>query len=321
LVFDFFGLCKLKIFYPKSKVLVGERWLLFWFCSFFGFGVLVIGLNVLIDQYGLFGMRTNKNVIPYGDERVSKHLMAMKYIPKYFDSLLIGTSVSGNVQIVSKGNAFYNLSVNGGNVVEVKAIADEYLAVRKPARVVIVVHPYFTAGHDFETAKLKKADWYSALGSVSLFEAYKAQVTSLFKTKKFWVQTDGSYRYGNDTVPLGPVLAKMFFTGDDIFVDPIAFQAFEDIVQRLNTESVPITYLVPPMADNVLKPKLAPIQAYIQRCLKNRKKEDTVIDFINEHRAKLQTIEYLDGVHLTDRGALVLSQIIQDHGLSKPSGL
>ena len=97
--------------------------------------------------------------------------------PNNFNAILIGSSVSANWNAHGiDGFRVYNESLDGGNAVEVKAIADQALASSPIKAAILIVHPYLTASHDFNTVQLTPRLNLEALGSLNLLDAYKSDI-------------------------------------------------------------------------------------------------------------------------------------------------
>jgi hypothetical protein len=300
---------------PKSSSLWdvpnAGAWLRRTLALLLAFLTLTVLINMLIDRYGVFGLSRSKALLALGDERVSKHLLAMRYVPENFKQILLGSSVSGNLQLGQGASEVYNFSINGANVVEIKALFDEYLAVRRPERVYLLVHPYFTADHRFATVTLGKHQWQSSLASLSLFEVYREDLAQGLGRRTAEVRPDGSYIFGDGTKPLNPELRQMFFDGADINVDPIAVKAFDETVKELNARQIQVVYLVLPMDERMLAVKRSAFERYVAARLVGKKPSDLVFDFTKEAAGEASPIKFMDGVHLTDSGAQALSQRIK----------
>src|SRR5215468_6006177 len=94
----------------------------------FLFGALIICANAAADIYGLFREPEHRSLRIYGDERLAKYLLSTRYVPANFDGVLIGTSASANWDTGKmRSLRLYNESLNGGNIVEEKAILDQLL--------------------------------------------------------------------------------------------------------------------------------------------------------------------------------------------------
>jgi hypothetical protein len=291
----------------------GGAWLRSTFLFLFSLVAIAIGTNVALDKFGFFGTRPGQLVMPTGDERVAKHIMSQGYVPRNFDAFVIGTSVSGNLRLHTSDLKIFNFSINGANIVEIKAIADEYLAIKKPRRVFVIVHPYMTNGHEFETVKLKPFDWLPALGSTALWDAYKEDIAKKIRKLPPAILADGSYIFGESSKQLNPTLKKMFYEGDTFFVDPIALKAYKNLVNQLNEMKVPITYLVLPMDPAILSAKAKSFEAYVSDQIAMKQDKDFVIDFtkMSAELAGNSKLKFSDGIHFTDSGAEELAKLIQ----------
>ena len=88
--------------------------------------ILVISHNLYYDKFGL--VKQKNEILITSDERYSKYLLSYKYIPENYDGILIGPSVSGNLNTSNISNyKIYNASVNGGNYSELKLISERVL--------------------------------------------------------------------------------------------------------------------------------------------------------------------------------------------------
>lgn len=77
--------------------------------------LVFVGFTVWVDIFGVFGI--SKNVRVYGEERISKYLMAFRYIPEHFNGIILGPSLSANVDPTPlKDFNFFNASLMGARV-------------------------------------------------------------------------------------------------------------------------------------------------------------------------------------------------------------
>src|SRR5687768_16344560 len=78
---------------------------------------LFVALNVYVDIYGLFFGRKDRKV--YVNERTSKYLLSFRYIPENYNGIIIGPSLSANLnpEHIRKFK-IYNSSLMGANISE-----------------------------------------------------------------------------------------------------------------------------------------------------------------------------------------------------------
>ncbi len=116
------------------------------------------------DFFALFHKSTSQRI--WGLEKTSKYLLAHKYIPENFDALLIGPSMSANLNPEElTGANFYNLSMQGGNVTEVKAALDVALSKGSFKYLIICLYPFFTKDHGIKGAQISEKEYWGSLFS------------------------------------------------------------------------------------------------------------------------------------------------------------
>lgn len=278
--------------------------------------LLGIAANATADIYGLFRDPAHRSLPIYGDERLAKYLLSARYVPARFDGVLIGTSVSANWKTGEmKSLRLYNESLNGGNIVEEKAILDELL-LRRPSvkAVLLVVHPYITASHDFRTIQLSPREIWGALGSKHLLDAYKNALGIRLGREPRLFDAAGTEAYGEGAKKLGEHLQVMMRPGADFDIDPIALAAYTDVVATLHARRIPIAFVIPPTSAPIFAAKRAELERYAAKLLALRFPGDPVLDLDGDdvQRLREDVSQYSDGVHLRDSAAARLTSLIDD---------
>ena len=133
----------------------------------------IITFNLYMNEYGLFGNARGKSIKIWHDERTSKYLLSYNYIPANFEGILIGPSVSVNLN-TKKINDFkiYNASLNGGNISELKYIADNIIQRGNLKFIIICLYPYMTKDHGRKTSSIDAREYWGSLGSKQAVELY-----------------------------------------------------------------------------------------------------------------------------------------------------
>jgi hypothetical protein len=83
----------------------------------------------------------------------------------------------------------------------------------------------------------------------------------------------------------------------------------------LQARQVPIVFIIPPMADELYRPKREAFATYTNMVLRMRTDRDRVIDFTSDGFKGLwsdQADSFTDGVHLRQSAAAKLTTIIGD---------
>jgi hypothetical protein len=274
-----------------------------------------VAANVAADIYGLFRNPAHRSLRVFGDERVAKYLLSTRYVQANFEGVLIGSSISANWDVGRmRSLRLYNESLNGGNIVEEKAILDQLLARPGVPVVLLVVHPYLTASHEFNTVQLSTREVWGALGSQSLFDAYKAALKIRLGREPQVFDAMGTEDFGETTHKLNAHLQTMMKPGEPFEVDPVALDAYRAIVDDLHARHSPIGFVIPPTSELIFAPKRREFVRYNQSILALRRGGDRVLDFSSDEFVGLRkdTPSFADGVHLRGSAAAKLTNLIDD---------
>ena len=275
--------------------------------------LVIVLVNMSIDIYGIFRDTKGRHLPVYGDERVAKYLLSEKYVPRNFNAILIGSSVSANWNTHGiDGLRVYNESLDGGNAVEVKAIADRALANSQIQAAVLIVHPYLTASHDFNTVQLTPRLNLEALGSLNLLDAYKSEAEIKLHLGRQEFDEFGTDDFGDIPNKMNPHLQQLMAPGRDFYIDEIAMSNYKALVDELHAARIPIVYVVPPLWQPIFASKADAFASYSRGILANKSDRDLIIDFTSDEFAGFRRDpgNFKDGVHLTNQAAReVIAQI------------
>jgi hypothetical protein len=277
--------------------------------------VAVVLLNMSIDIYGIFRSAKGRHLSVYGDERIAKYLLSEKYVPENFDTLLVGSSVSANWNTSGiDALRVYNESLDGGNIVEEKAIADQALSNSHIRAAILIVHPYLTSSHEFETVRLTPRENLAALGSQSLLDAYKSEVRVKFHLEKQEFDEFGTDDFGDIPQKMNPHLKKLMAPGTEFSIDGPAMAGYRALVDELHSSNIQIIYVIPPVLESIYFSKAGAFANYSHTVMENKREGDRVIDFTSDEFVDFRSNpgNFKDGVHLTNQSAQEVVAIIND---------
>jgi hypothetical protein len=124
-----------------------------------------IPFSLVLDPFGLRGGSEPKRILT--SERLSKYLLAHRYVPQNFEGVLIGPSLTANLDTrFITGSRLYNLSVNGANVTELRTIFEPAAAAQdsRLRYVVICLNLFMLADSGFKDQTLRwSSPWEAAL--------------------------------------------------------------------------------------------------------------------------------------------------------------
>jgi hypothetical protein len=222
----------------------------------------IAGLNMAVDVYGLYRPSRGHRLPVYGDDRVAKYLLSMRYVPENFNAVIVGASISANWDITAiEGLRVYNGSLDGGNIVEEKALIEAALERPGVSVILLLVNPSLTYSHEFETVELKPELKRSALGSLSLWNAYRNMLSIRLGRTPQPFDYAGTETFLNARSEMN-VNMKAMWSEAEFTVDPAALRAYLDLVANLRARGVRIVFIVPPVSEHLLETKRAPLDRY-----------------------------------------------------------
>jgi hypothetical protein len=290
-----------------------RRWLVVTIATALAAVALVVGVNGALDVYGLFRDPRGRALPVYGNERIAKYLLGKRYVQANFDGVLIGSSVSANWSVGTMESArLYNESMNNGNIVEEKALLDQVLESGGPGLALLVVHPFMTSSHESNSVTLTPREYWGALGSLNLLDAYKNAFKIRLHREQQVFDVAGTQDFGDGTKKLNARLQAMMLGSADFEIDPVALQSYREVVATLHERRVAVGYIIPPTVESIFTPKREAFRKYVSLMLVDRSPEDRVLDFTADEFApfRADAANFSDGVHLRVAGARTVTAVV-----------
>ena len=292
-----------------------RSWLLTTTLLIVGVGGAVIGFNVAVDPYGLYRPTQGRRLVVYGDARIAKYLLNVRYVPENFNAVLIGSSVSANWDMTPVEKLkIYNDSLNGGNIIEGKTLLEVAIARPGVSTVLLLVHPALTFSRDYKTVTLTPKLTRSALGSLSLWEAYKDMINIRLHRPPSWGRFDyaGTETFEHLSSEMNADMKVLWRPGDTFDIDPSALAAYRDAIRQLRAKRLQIVFIVPPTAEDVLQKKRSAFDSYVRLIQADSTTDDVWIDFTSDVYAgfRRNRARFPDGSHLNAEAAMALVSYI-----------
>jgi hypothetical protein len=153
-----------------------------------------------------------------------------------------------------------------------------------------------------------------ALGSLNLVYAYREWMLHELGRATPSFDDVGSEDFRDRRIPLNENLKRLLDPAKPGFdIDSDAMQAYRGLIMELQAREVPIVFIIPPMADELYRPKQHAFTTYADMLLRMRTERDRVIDFTSDEFKDLwsdQADSFTDGVHLRRSAAAKLTSII-----------
>lgn len=305
--------------------LVAERFVLVTLAlaAFLASAIAVV--NARVDFYGVFGGRGQERTV-VSNERFTKYVHAFRYIPENFDALLIGSSISEDLDTSQiHGHRMYNASIPSASITEEALIADLALERGRFGLVVVCFDPNLFISHGRKAGGMSPGDYYSSLGSMQLFRDYVGAAGIRFgvlpnRFTPFGVKyreqpkvpIDGDALIAVDQKKLGPAGFQ---------VDPEAVTEFAALLSRVRAHGARIVAYFPP----VYAPRYAALHYDVFEAPARSLllPGDRLLDFNDGSFAEVvrDKKSFVDGVHLSNAVSTLVAKEL-DHAINElpPSG-
>jgi hypothetical protein len=290
--------------------------------GFLAVAAVVIPLNMYVDVYGLFRPARSRPLPVYGEERIAKYLYSLRYIPENFDGILLGSSVSDNLNPKRfQGYRLYNASINGGNVEDLKPIAENVYGKGALKLTIVCIHRYLTNDHARKTDLMTPRQYWGALASPQLMTAYLSRLAVRAGIVRGEYDEVGTLREGQEADPatvrknIGKAVAEIErgqASVGNYYIDPVALAGLDRVLGIARRGSQRLVVFYPPVPAPVLAVRSAEFARYRQTVSALLHPGDLLVDFNDTSheglRSDLRNFE--DAVHLSKSGAaLVMSEL------------
>ncbi|MFC4870946.1 hypothetical protein [Negadavirga shengliensis] len=288
--------------------------------------LFMTALNYAINIYGLFKPEVPVEMSVFADERQSKYLLAHRYIPSHFDGVILGPSLSANLdpEPFSFGR-FYNASIMGGRVTPLKTLMEKSLENNGYfEKALVCIHPYLT-NHAENDPKMHEKNYWGALGSLNLYRTYLiAAVRQLELLPSKYPKNQYSPNGYNDFEifhKADDVAAKIKeetekLTEEDFAINPVARQELIELTQMLNEAGTQILFYYHPMPFEMYQQHQEKYDDYWQSILEILEPVKGQAKFYNfnqpGHFDFLKNYDnYIDHGHFSQEGQALFIQMLQ----------
>jgi hypothetical protein len=289
-----------------------------------GLSILIVGLNWYLDIYGLFRPVKGRELPVYHAERISKYLLSYQYIPQNFNTVLLGTSLSANIDF-SKWNdsvsnyKIYNASMMGANIAEIRPLVSNLLAggVRQ---YIICLSPYLTKNYGAKEVEFDEKLYYGALASKNLYETYIVGAIRFFnlmpsKFPQNQIDVNGVNEYGSFFAVEDVrkrVNRELRENSDSIIVDSAALTAFSSMIDELRRQKVKLLVYFHPVPYDIFKYKEKAFKEFQQMISEVIGDEHSIIDLNSENFKSFTSdlTNYIDHAHLSRKGKTLIADTL-----------
>jgi hypothetical protein len=264
-----------------------------------------VAVNVHLDPMGLF--HSKAHLLLYTNERWSKYLLTLRYVPEHFDAVLVGSSLTDNWDTGLMQPQTYNLSLEGGDISEERLLLENVLKQRAPKIVFFCVHPYLTASNGRKTPYMTRSDYWSALGSIELLKTYHGRQRVEQRAARQEFNEFGRRLF---QIPSRPWRPRTMAKGDSFEVDERSLAEYAKLVASARAAGARVVAVIPPVNREEWLTTEGAYRQYQRRILSFFRSDELLIDFNTPPYDALRgdRRNFPDGGHLSDSAAPFFAQ-------------
>ena len=297
-----------------------KRFFLFCLCASLLMVLLFVAIHVRSNDYGLFGDVRGRLIPVYANERTSKYLFSYNYIPSNFEGLLLGSSLSHNLNTKEvTGFKIYNGSLSGANFTELDLIAKNVIKRGKLKFIVICLHPYTTQTHGRRSSFMNPHEYWESLGSLATLDLYRHKILVLLGKKEVISNEYGFHDRNLDKKidsrkKISQAANSLMKSGKGIEIDEIAYKELADLVASARSQDVKIFAYFHPLPYELYLAQQESFADFQDKIKPLFTKQDRVWDFNSGQYLSFRRDygNYIDHAHLSPKGArFILKEIVR----------
>jgi len=283
-----------------------------------GISATVALFNFYMNEYGLFGDAKGKSIKIYGNERTAKYLLSLNYIPSNFDGLLIGSSVSDNINPRHfAGYRIYNASLNGATITELKILVDNILKKGRLKCVIISLYPILTISDKKQSSRMNPQEFWGSLGSLDTIEFYWKKISVKLGEMPDYFNEYGWYNYnirkaGRSSMKLIQQRKAQMKPDEPIEVNEQALKEFDALLTTLRAHGIKIFAYWHPIPQQYFILYEKSYRAYQKRINALFRPTDVLWDYNATEFIPFRKdyTNYCDDIHLSEKGIRIIVQHI-----------
>lgn len=281
---------------------------------------IIAGINYYIDIYGLFRGKKERKV--YINERTSKYLFSMRYIPENYEGVIAGPSLSDNLNPEKiKGFKIYNASIMGINVTEMNYLLNNIIDKGHLKFAIICLGRYLTKDHGRKSAHIDPKEYWGALGSTNLLKTYLLYGIRKYDLApgRYAPQIYNSDGWNNFELEMHNLNAKDSIERrvrdkviDTISIDPVAYEELDFILKKFRSHNIQVIGYYSPVPYGIYQLDIEAYKDFEKRIGALFSGNDILLN-LNEEKYKAINSDYgmfIDHGHLSHKGQdFVLQQL------------
>lgn len=276
----------------------------------------IASLNYFMNDYGLYDTNEEKRI--YMDEKDSKYLLSLNYIPKNFDALLIGPSLSDSIDTKKiKKHKVYNLSMAGANISELSLVTKNVLKKKDIDFIIFCLDPYITKDFGIKSLHIVENEKISTLFSMKTLKINLKKVYYfLFPKKDDFLHSEWGYnrimvsKDHNSTKEIVKRVKQIQEDTYDIVINQDAVLELQNLIKLFNDKNIKTIFYLHPVPYAIYsQDKYTKQYQEFRNLMKNIVGKKPFYDFNTPQYVNIRQDDsnYLDSGHLNEKGVELLT--------------
>jgi hypothetical protein len=290
------------------KAITGKKFLVRVMVMFVLLAAVSIFIHVGFDIYGLFRPVEGRRLQVYHNERISKYLLSHRYIPQEFNTVILGTSLSDNLDVTpyhvaGSSLTIYNASMMGANISEVATVGKQ-LVERGIRNVIFCVSPYQMKNSGAKEVELNGLIRRSGIAPHQYPAVHINEYGVNFFTER--------YRVKDVRQRILEVRGKL--KGQPFVIDSTALRDFSSLLQSFSEHDVKLMIYFHPVPQELYESQEAEYERFRLLVTSIAPADARTINFNGSGYDwfRKDYSNYIDNGHLSEKGQSIIMKILHD---------
>lgn len=278
---------------------------------------IIAAINYFMNDYGLFNTQEEKRI--YMDEKDSKYLLSLNYIPNNFDAILIGPSLSDSIQTKNITNhKVYNLSMAGANISELSLVVKNVVEKKDIQFALVCLDPYLTKDFGIKSLHIVENEKIQTLFSMKALKINLKKIYFyLFPYKDKFLNSEWGYnkiivsKEHNSTKEIAKRVNQIKEDSYDIVINKDAILELERLINLFENKNIKTIFYLHPIPYKIYSQN-----KYTKQYLEFRKLmyksvgSNPVYDMNTKRYDYIRKMDsnYLDSGHLSEKGVDLITK-------------
>lgn len=284
--------------------------------------ITIVSINYYFNDYGLFGDVNGEEKRIYMDEKESKYLLSLNYVPSNFDAILVGPSLSDHIKTKNiTAYDIYNLSIAGGNISEIKPLVQNVSERGNLNFVLFCLDPYLTKDYGLKSLQIIDNPKLTTLFSLKAIKINLKKIYFyIFPHKDKFLDSEWGHnriiidKNHDSAKEINKRVVQIQNDSYHIKVEKKALEELSNTVLELRKQNIKTLFYFHPVPYEIYSQKNYndEYQDYRSKTISAIGQTSIIIDMNNEkyNYIRKDYRNYLDSGHLSEKGLVLVTDVL-----------